>query len=109
MVYSLTFNTQTQIEQAIGQADHNSRGATARLEAQPGACTSFAIARWPAAHPSAWLPVLQGPSTNVATGRRPFHSGAAYRNRTDDLFITSKDQAVRRGPLGQKRRKVGAM
>jgi len=89
MVYSLTFNTQTQIEQAIGQADHNSRGATARLEAQPGACTSFAIARWPAAHPSAWLPVLQGPSTNVATGRRPFHSGAAYRNRTDDLFIRS--------------------
>jgi len=60
MVYSLTFNTQTQIEQAIGQADHNSGGATARLEAQPGACTSFAIARWPAAHPSAWLPVLQG-------------------------------------------------
>src|SRR5450631_3106038 len=25
-------------------------------------------------------------------------SGAAYRNRTDDLFITSKDQAVHRGP-----------
>jgi hypothetical protein len=44
MVYSLTFNTQTQIEQALGQADHNSHGATARLEPQPGACTSYAIA-----------------------------------------------------------------
>jgi hypothetical protein len=30
----------------------------------------------------------KGPPTDVSAGRRPSDSGAAYRNRTDDLFMT---------------------
>jgi hypothetical protein len=40
----------------------------------------------------------KGPPTDVSAGRRPFRVGAAYRNRTDDLFITSTAQAVRYVP-----------